>query len=317
MRFFTSLAQVPEDFGPSAVTIGKFDGVHLGHRSVLGALRDAAAESGLTSTVLTFDRHPLSLLDPANCPTALVSNDKKRELLADTGIDATVMLTFDRAFSRLPAEQFVRDVLVDALHTRVILIGPDFRFGARGFGEVGLLTELGKELGFEVRVLEARRSGGTRRVSATWIRRLLAEGDVAAAARLLGRPGSIRGVVVHGQQRGRTLGFPTANLSPRVEGFIPADGVYAGWLSVDGNQLPSAISIGNNPTFTGVPDRQVEAHVLDADIDLYGKTVELSFVQRIRGMRKFVGLDELIDQIGQDVTVSRRILTNPDDLITN
>lgn len=317
MRFFTSLAQVPEDFGPSAITIGKFDGVHLGHRTVLTALRDVATERGLTSTVLTFDRNPLSLLDPANCPTALVSNDQKRALLADTGIDATVMLAFDRAFSRLPAEQFVEDVLAHALHARVVLIGPDFRFGAHGFGEVGLLTELGREMGFEVRVLQAIKSGSTRRISATWIRRLLTEGDVATAARLLGRPCSIRAVVVHGQQRGKSLGFPTANLSPQIEGFVPADGVYAGWLTVDRDRLPSAISIGNNPTFTGVPDRQVEAHVLDADLDLYDRTVELSFIQRIRPMRKFASLDELIDQIGQDVAVARRILTETVDPITN
>jgi riboflavin kinase / FMN adenylyltransferase len=152
------------------------------------------------------------------------------------------------------------------------------------------------------------KSDGTRRVSATWIRELLSQGDVEAAARLLGHAPAVRGVVVRGEQRGRTLGFPTANLSPRLEGFIPADGVYAGWLTVDGQSLPAAVSVGNNPTFAGVPERQVEAHVLGRDLDLYGSEVGVSFVSRIRGMEKFEGVEALIEQIGRDVGRARDIL---------
>jgi len=308
MLFFTSLSDIPADFGPSAVTIGKFDGLHTGHRSVLRAVHDAAQKAGLTSTVLTFDRNPLSLLAPERCPDPLVSNGQKRELLADAGIDATVMLPFDRAFSRQSAQQFVQNILVDTLHARIVFVGADFRFGARGAGNVDVLQELGSALGFRVNVVEAMTLDGTHRVSATRIRQLLDSGDVAAAARLLGRPHAVRGTVVRGEQRGRALGFPTANLSPKLEGFIPADGVYAGLLRVDGQSLPAAISVGNNPTFDGVPERQVEAHVLDRDLDLYGKTVEVSFISRIRGMEKFTGIDSLVAQIGRDVSQVRAIL---------
>jgi riboflavin kinase / FMN adenylyltransferase len=309
MLFFTSLADVPADFGPSAVTIGKFDGLHTGHRSVLRAVRDAADAAGLTSTVLTFDRNPLSVLAPERCPEALVSNEQKRELLADAGIEATVMLHFDRAFSTQTPEQFVQNILVDSLHARVVFVGADFRFGARGAGNVALLQQLGPSLGFQVSVVEAMSLDGRHRVSATIIRQLLTTGDVAAAARLLGRPHTVRGTVIRGEQRGRTLGFPTANLSPKLEGFIPADGVYAGWLTVDGDKLPAAISVGNNPTFDGVPERQVEAHVLDRDLDLYDKTVEVSFVSRIRGMEKFDGVDALVAQIGRDVSQVRALVS--------
>jgi riboflavin kinase / FMN adenylyltransferase len=308
MLFFTSLADIPADFGPSAVTIGKFDGLHTGHRSVLRAVREAADAAGLTSTVLTFDRNPLSVLAPERCPEALVSNEQKRELLADAGIEATVMLHFDRAFSTQTPEQFVQNILVDSLHARVVFVGADFKFGARGAGNVALLQQLGPSLGFQVSVVEAMSLDGRHRVSATIIRQLLTTGDVAAAARLLGRPHTVRGTVIRGEQRGRTLGFPTANLSPKLEGFIPADGVYAGWLAVDGDKLPAAISVGNNPTFDGVPERQVEAHVLDRDLDLYHKTVEVSFVSRIRGMEKFDGVDALVAQIGRDVSQVRALL---------
>lgn len=313
MLFFTSLADVPADFGPSAVTIGKFDGLHTGHRSVLRAVHEAANVAGLTSTVLTFDRNPLSVLAPERCPEALVSNEQKRELLADAGIDATVMLHFDRAFSTQSPEQFVQDILVDALHAGIVFVGADFKFGVRGAGNVALLQRLGPALGFQVSVVEAMSLDGTHRVSATRIRELLTAGDVTGAARLLGRPHAVRGTVVRGEQRGRALGFPTANLSPRLEGFIPADGVYGGWLTVDGVRLPAAISVGNNPTFDGVPERQVEAHVLDRDLDLYGKTVEVSFVSRIRGMEKFTGVDSLVAQIGRDVSQVRELLPGEAD----
>jgi riboflavin kinase / FMN adenylyltransferase len=308
MLFYTAVSEIPAGFGPSAVTIGKFDGLHAGHRRVLAGVREAATSDGLVSTVLTFDRNPLSVIAPQRCPDALVSNRQKRELLAEAGIDATVMLTFDEAFSRQSADNFVRDILVGALNARIVFVGADFRFGAHGTGDVALLQKLGPELGFEVRIVEAMKSEGTRRVSATWIRELLSNGDVDTAARLLGRAASVRGVVVRGEQRGRTLGFPTANLSPQLEGFIPADGVYAGWLTLDGQALPAAISVGNNPTFAGVPERQVEAHVLDRELDLYDREVEVSFVSRIRGMEKFDGIEALVEQIDRDVAEARRML---------
>ena len=311
MQFFDSLAAVPADFGPSAVAIGKFDGVHSGHRAVIAALGDAARDRGLTATIVTFDRHPLSVLRPEACPEPLLSNAQKVERLAETGVDATLMVEFDRPFSQLSPEEFVRGILVDALHARLVFVGSDFRFGARGAGTVELLTELGATAGFEVRLIDDVVATGERRASSTWVRELLAEGRVVEATAVLGHEPSIRSVVVHGVQRGRELGYPTANLSPAIEGYIPADGVYAAWLTVGGVKHGAAVSIGNNPTFEGVPEKQVEAHVLDANLDLYDATVELSFVEYIRGMRKFSGMEALAEQMSLDEQQIRGILGYP------
>ena len=309
MKVFTSVADVPDGYGPSAVTIGKFDGVHSGHRAVIGRLREVAADRGLAATVITFDRNPLEVLAPEKCPAALVSNRQKLSLLAETGIDATLMVTFDRTLADLPPEEFVHRILVDRLHAAAVLVGSDFRFGARGAGDVAMLRELGERYGFTVELIDDVRPEHGRRVSSTWIRELLAEGDVAHATQLLGHVPTVAGVVVHGAKRGRELGFPTANLSPESEGLIPADGVYAGWLTDGGTRYPAAISVGNNPTFEGVPQKQVEAYVLDEDLDLYGHTIEISFVERIRGMVAYAGIDPLIAQIGEDVERARAILT--------
>ncbi len=308
MKIFRALDGVPADFGPSAVTIGKFDGVHTGHRAVIATLDRVAANEGLTATVVTFDRHPLELLAPEKCPAALTGVDQKLDLLAGTGVEATLVLTFDRQTADLSPGAFVESILVDRLHARVVLVGADFRFGARGAGDVATLAQLGQKFGFVVRLIDDVRPEGDRRVSSTWIRELLADGDVAHAARLLGHVPSVRGIVVHGANRGRELGFPTANLSPESEGLIPADGVYAGWLTDEGVRYPAAISVGNNPTFEGVPQKQVEAYVLDEDLDLYDHRVEIAFVERIRGMVAFSGIEPLIAQIAADVEDARAIL---------
>jgi riboflavin kinase/FMN adenylyltransferase len=318
--FFDSLAEVPADFGPSAVAIGKFDGVHAGHRRIIDELRSVAERDSLESTIVTFDRHPLSIIRPEACPPPLVSNAQKVELLAESGVDATLMLAFDLPFSRLSPEEFVRSILVDALHARVVMVGADFRFGAKGAGDVELLHRLGVEHGFAVQLIDdvvspAPGAEHTRRASSTWIRELLAEGRVAEAAVVLGHAPSVRGVVVMGAQRGRELGFPTANLSPQNEGFIPGDGVYAAWFTVDGRRYGAAVSIGNNPTFQGVPEKQVEAHVLDETIDLYGKTVEVSFVEYIRGQVKYSTVEALIEQIADDERKVRVILGYPDKVV--
>jgi len=308
MHTFTSAAEIPAEFGPSAVTIGKFDGVHAGHRAVLGQLLEVAKVRGLVPTVVTFDRNPLSLLAPGKCPDPLVSNAQKLELLSGVGVEATLMLEFTRALSELPADEFVETILVAGLRAKVVLVGADFRFGSQGAGDVALLRELGERHGFEVVVVQDVTPGGQRRASSTWIRELLAEGRVVEAADLLGGLPSIRSVVVHGEQRGRTLGYPTANLSPEIEGYVPADGVYAAWLTVEGVRYPAAVSIGNNPTFEGVPDKQVEAHVIDETLDLYDKVAQLSFVEFIRGMRKFSGPDALAEQMGMDERWIRDLL---------
>lgn len=311
MRVYRSLAEVPAGLGGSAVAIGKFDGMHNGHRAVIAGLRAEAAARGLRAVVVTFDRHPLSLLRPESCPESLLSNDQKLELLESIGVDETLMLTFDRALSDLAPEVFVQAILVGALHAELVLVGADFRFGAKNAGTVQLLEELGSRHGFEVEMIRDVAPDGEHRVSSTRIRELLAEGRVAEAAVLLGSLPTIRSVVVHGEQRGRALGYPTANLSPHLEGFVPADGVYAAWLTVDGERYPAAVSIGNNPTFDGVAEKQVEAHALDQNLDLYDRTVEVSFVEFVRGMRKFDGVDALAAQMHADEQRIRVILGVP------
>ncbi len=311
MEFYPGLDQVPADFGPSAVTVGKFDGVHLGHRRVLAALQAIASEQGLVSTVVTFDRNPLALLRPELCPIALTSNAQKRELLESTGVDATVMVPFTREFSALEPQEFVDRVLVESLHARVVMVGSNFRFGHENRGDVALLSALGPSRGFEVRTIDTVLVEGDRSVSSTLVRDLLGEGRVRDAAAVPGRAPSVRSVVVHGQERGRALGYPTANLSPDLEGFIPADGVYAARLTVEGRTMPAAVSIGNNPTFDGVPDKQVEAHVLDETLDLYGKTVSLEFVDYVRPMARFSDIDALVAQMNEDERRIRQILGVP------
>ena len=318
MIVFRDPAQVPDGFGPSVVAIGKFDGVHSGHRAVIDRARVEAATGGARMVAVTFDRNPLAVLRPQMCPESLIGVNQKLQLLAETGIDATLLLHFDAQLAKLTAREFVQHVLVDALGVRTVLVGGDFRFGRGGAGTPQSLAELGAELGFDVDVVDdVRAIEAHRRVSSTWIRELLAAGDVAAAAKLLGRPASVWGEVVHGLERGRELGFPTANLSPQVEGFFPADGVYAGWLIDEGSpdglrsgvRYPAAISIGVNPTFDDVEVRQVEAYVLDeTELDLYGHRVEVQFVARIRGMVAFAGVDRLIEQMTDDVRAVRTAL---------
>jgi riboflavin kinase/FMN adenylyltransferase len=313
VKVYTSTDAVPADLGVTAVAIGKFDGVHVGHRALLARLRDVARDRGLAPVAVTFDRNPLSLLKPEVAPVPLVSNEQKLELLAAEGMSATLMLAFDAAFSAQSPAEFVDRVLVDALHAREVLVGSDFRFGAHGAGTVDSLAVFGRSRGFAVELVDDVESSAagssSRRASSTWIRELMDAGDVRDAAGLLGRHPRIRSLVVHGAHRGRELGYPTANLAPTaMEGFIPADGVYAAWLSVDGRRLPAAVSVGNNPTFEGVPEKQVEAHVLDETLDLYDRRVELEFVERIRPMMRFADVDALIDRMADDEARVRAVL---------
>ncbi|WP_298867554.1 bifunctional riboflavin kinase/FAD synthetase [uncultured Microbacterium sp.] len=309
MIIFRDPADVPADFGPSVVAIGKFDGVHVGHRAVLERLKADAAAADARSVAVTFDRNPLEVLRPELCPENVVATSRKLELLGELDLDATLLLTFDRALASLAAEDFVRTILVDALHVVTVLVGRDFRFGRGGAGNPDLLRELGPVHGFTVDVVDdVHPAGADRRVSSTWVRELLAAGDVAEAAKVLGRPVTVSGEVVHGLKRGRELGFPTANLSEMIDALAPADGIYAGWLDDHdtGIRHPSAISVGTNPTFDDVDRRQVEAHVLDeSGLDLYGHHVTVEFTDHLRGMVAFEGMDALIAQIAADVTEAR------------
>ena len=302
-------AAFPADLRPTAVTIGKFDGLHAGHQTLLDQLQLQAESRTLHPVVVTFDRHPAALFAPERAPQPIVSLEQKLELLSTQRISAAVVLRFDEALSRLEPIEFVRDLLVGALGARLLIVGRDFRFGHRGAGDVGFLEERAAEFGYEVIVPDDECGPEGRRASSTWVREALDAGDVAGAAQLLGRYHALRGTVVPGAKRGRELGFPTANLDPvDLEGFIPADGVYAGWFDDGERSYPAAISIGNNPTFDGVPQRQVEAHLIDEHLDLYGKRVEVAFVERLRGMQKFNSIDALIARMTRDVDESRRLL---------
>ncbi|WP_144877353.1 bifunctional riboflavin kinase/FAD synthetase [Microbacterium sp. 1.5R] len=312
MIVFRDPREVPRDFGPSAVAIGKFDGVHAGHRAVIRRLKEAAAASGVAAVAVTFDRNPLAVLRPDRCPENVVTVDRKLELLSELDLDATLVLTFDEELAARSAEDFVTDILVDALHVSTVLVGEDFRFGHGGAGTPALLRELAPQHGFSVEVVDdVYLDGSDRRVSSTWIRELLIAGDVRTAARVLDRSVDVRGEVVHGLKRGRELGYPTANLSATVDSFVPADGVYAGWL-VDhdtGVRHRAAISVGTNPTFDDVLQRQVEAHVIgETDLDLYGHDVTVEFVERLRGMVAFEGIEKLKEQMAGDVVEAERVL---------
>ena len=312
MRIFTGIEEVPAGFGPSAVTIGKFDGLHTGHRVVIDDLLELAGDD-LEPVVVTFDRNPLELLHPERCPAPLVGLDQKLELLESVGVAATVVLRFDEALASLEPEVFVDDLLLGPLGMRRLLVGDDFRFGHRGRGDVALLERMGAERGFTVQV-QRQVAKESRRVSSTWIRELLGAGAIEEAAELLGRPPAVRGEVVHGAHRGRELGFPTANLAQQSDGMIPADGVYAGRLVDRWFDPPAvyaaAISVGSNPTFDGVPPKQVEAHVLDETLDLYGHVVDVEFTHRIRGQVAYEGIDPLIAQIAVDVEQVRALAAN-------
>lgn len=309
MQVFRGTDAVPAGFGPSAVTVGKFDGLHAGHRIVIADLLDLAG-ADLVPVVVTFDRNPLEVLRPDAWPPPLVGLEQKLELLAGAGIGAALVLEFDGRLASVEPEAFLDDVLLGPLGMRRILVGDDFRFGHRGRGDVAMLERLASERGFEV-VVQAQVTESSRRISSTWIRELLAAGAIEEAAELLGRDPSVRGVVVHGAHRGRELGYPTANLAQESDGMIPADGVYAGRLidhAVDPvASYPAAISVGSNPTFDGVPPKQVEAYVLDRTLDLYDHLVDVEFVRRIRGQIAYAGIEPLIAQMAVDVAQVRAL----------
>jgi riboflavin kinase / FMN adenylyltransferase len=309
------LADVPRDWGRSAVTIGVFDGVHRGHQRIITRTAGTAAGLGLPMVVITFDPHPAEVIRPGSHPVLLCTPARRAELLAGLGADAVCMLPFTLEFSRLDPEEFVRLVLADRLHAAAVVVGENFRFGHRAAGDVALLAELGEKYGFTAEAVPLLRGDGIK-ISSSLIRQKLADGDVTGAAGDLGRPHRVEGVVVPGHRRGKALGFPTANLETFPHTAIPADGVYAGWLSVlgeregqetEGERWPAAISVGTNPTFDG-QDRVVEAYALDRDdLELYGVHVGIDFTARLRGMERFGSAAELAEQMRRDVDQARAI----------
>ena len=293
------------DAGPSALTIGVFDGVHLGHRHVLSLLAAEASERGLGTAVMTFDPHPLTVVAPDAAPRLLTTVDQRLELLAAMGVDRTAVLPFsDRVRSLSPAA-FVTEILRDALDARIVAVGEDFRFGRDRTGNVEFLREMGEGVGFETIVVSL--VGDDSPVSSTRIRRLVADGDVAAAAVLLGRHHEVRGEVVRGDGRGASIGIPTANLDLPDGVAVPARGVYAVRVGVADEEHPGVANIGVRPTFGG-EEETLEVHLLSGGRDLYGSGLAVRFVDRIRDERRFDGIEALVAQIGSDIGEARRIL---------
>jgi len=291
---------------PSVVTIGNFDGVHRGHQVVVRGVVERAARLQARPVVVTFHPHPMTVIHPDSAPPLLTSLERRLALLGELGAGAVLVLPFTRELSLQEPDHFVKTVLVDHLRTREVHVGENFRYGHRAAGNIETLRHDGERHGFEVRAV--RLAGEDVRWSSTYVRQCLAEGDTLAAAEALGRLHRVEGPVVEGDRRGRTLGYPTANLSLDADIAIPADGVYAGWLiKAASARLPAAISIGTNPTFGGTT-RRVEAYVLDRDdLELYGEVVGVEFADRLRDTITFDGVGPLLAQMAQDVTRSREI----------
>jgi riboflavin kinase/FMN adenylyltransferase len=300
------LDSLPNDGAPRVVTIGKFDGVHRGHRQVLRQLVSRAGDA--EATVITFDRHPHALVRPDEVPLPVISDAQKVELMEQVGVKRVVILPFDEQLQELSHEEFTQRVLVQGLSASVVLVGRDFRYGNGGEGTIDSLRIEGEAQGFRVEIVDdVCESDGTR-VSSTMIRNLLEKGRVREVAELLGRHHRVRGIVGSGFQRGRVLGYPTANLSGDLEGYIPADGVYATLVTHRGRSYPAATSIGVNPTFGDLHERTMESHLIDQQIDLYGDVITVEFVEFIRGMQKFPDATALALQMGRDEDEIRGIL---------
>jgi riboflavin kinase/FMN adenylyltransferase len=309
MQRWRGYESVPGGWGRSVVTIGVFDGVHRGHQAIIGPAVTRARDLDLQSVVMTFDPHPSEVVRPGSHPAVLTEPVRKAELIEQLGVDALCVQPFTPAFSQLDSGAFVHDVLVEALHAAVVVVGDNFRFGHRAAGDVPLLERLGRSFGYTVEDSPLVSDNGLV-FSSTYIRSCVDAGDVRAAAAALGRPHQVGGVVVRGDQRGREIGFPTANLMVHRYAAVPADGVYAAWLIRAGEhagRLPASVSIGTNPTFNG-RERRVEAYVLDFEGDLYGERVALDFVAHLREQRAYDGIEPLVAQIRQVVEETRALL---------
>ncbi|MBV9059344.1 MAG: bifunctional riboflavin kinase/FAD synthetase [Pseudonocardiales bacterium] len=305
MQRWRGLEAIPNGWGRSVVTIGVFDGLHRGHARLVSHAVCRAREMGLPSVLMTFDPHPSEVLRPGSHPAQLTSLRRRAELVEQLGVEVFFVLPFTVELSRMPADEFVHTVLIEHLHVADVVVGDNFTFGHKAAGNIGLLRELGRRFGFSAEGVGLL-SEGELTFSSTYIRSCVAAGDVAAAATALGRPHRLEGIVVRGDQRGRSLGYPTANLSTPRHAAIPADGVYACRFLHRGRDLAAAVSIGTNPTFSG-QERRVEAFVLDLNEDFYGERVALDFIARLRGMFRFDTPEQLVAQIGDDVARTRAV----------
>ncbi|QFZ22643.1 bifunctional riboflavin kinase/FAD synthetase [Saccharothrix syringae] len=311
MQRWRGLDHLPGGWGRCVVTIGVFDGVHRGHQALIARAVALAADKRVPSVLITFDPHPSEVVRPGSHPAQLTSLHRRAELVEGLGVDVFCVIPFTPELSRMPADEFAHEVLVDRLHAAAVVVGENFTFGHRAAGNVGLLRELGTRFGFVTEGADLVTDDGVT-YSSTYIRACIDAGDVATAAQALGRPHRLEGIVVRGDGRGKDLGFPTANLSTTRFAAVPADGVYACWF-VDGagRRRRAAVSVGTNPTFSG-RERRVEAYVLDVDEDFYGQRVALDFVRRLRGMEKFDTVEALLEQMHRDVAETRELLDAPD-----
>ncbi|MDT8435152.1 MAG: bifunctional riboflavin kinase/FAD synthetase [Gemmatimonadota bacterium] len=295
---------LPEDVDGTALTVGTFDGVHRGHHAVLEEIGERARRRGLRAVLVTFDRHPLSVVRPDVAPQLLTTPDEKKEILSQSGLDYAAFLPFTKVLARYEPAEFVRDVLVRRFRVRDLVIGYDHGFGRARSGDTALLEAMGRRHGFDVDVVPAVRVDG-RAVSSTEIRRLLGGGHVRDAGRMLGRPYSFRGPVVHGLGRGRDLGFPTANIpAPAGSKLLPSPGIYAVRASLRTEIRRGLLHLGPRPTFAGSPP-SVELYLLDFDRDIYGESVRVDFLHRLRDVRPFATAADLVTQMRRDETAAR------------
>ncbi len=312
MLIVTDLSTQPFPGQRSVISIGAYDGVHLGHQAVIAEVRRRAAETGARSVVVTFDRHPASVVRPESAPRLLTDLDQKLELLAATGVDATVVVNFDQTQSQEEPMAFAQRVLVDCLCASQVVVGDDFHFGRNRGGSVATLRALGAANDFEVEgmTLVPRTDGPDEPISSTAIRRAMAGGQVELAKRMLGHPFEARGIVRLGDQRGRLLGFPTANVEVATSTCLPADGVYAGWyFRPDGSRHACAMNLGRRPTFYEHAETSLlEAHLIDFAGDLYDEPARVQFTNFLRSERKFDGIEALKGQLKNDIEHARTVV---------
>jgi riboflavin kinase/FMN adenylyltransferase len=309
------LEAIPTGWGRCVATIGVFDGVHRGHQQIIARAKESADARGVPTVLITFTPHPSEVVRPGSHPPLLTTNTRKAELAAELGVDVVIFIPFTLEFSRLSPAAFVHEALVADLHATAVVVGQNFRFGHKAVGDVAALAELGLRWGFEAEGVELL-GDGSRTISSTYIRSCVEAGDLGAATEALGRPHRLDGVVIRGDQRGRDLGFPTANVRAESFAAVPADGIYAGrvvrideWGNTRTDREPraAAISVGTNPTFDG-RHRSVEAFILDFDGDLYGQNLGVEFHHRLRGMERYDSIPALVLQMADDVERTRELL---------
>ncbi|MEZ4265000.1 MAG: bifunctional riboflavin kinase/FAD synthetase [Myxococcota bacterium] len=306
MAIFRDVAELPRPPLEPVATLGNFDGVHRGHQSILARVREEASRREVPSMVITFDPHPGTLLRPEVPHRAIMSLEARLKRLSDLGVDHTLVLTFDHAMAEMSAEEFVQEILWDALHVRAMYVGPYTSFGRARGGDVRLLASIGRQLGYDVGEVEPVFVGGGR-VSSSRVREAIAQSELSEAAQLLGRHHQVTGRVVPGDGRGRTIGVPTANLQTDG-GLLPPNGVYAAWAMLPEGRVPAVVNVGVRPTFGESGPVTVEAHLIGYRGDLYGQELSLAMVQRIRGEARFPDVDALVRQIAQDVKTAKRTL---------